>query len=169
MVPTDPAAKREDKVDTSTKTGDEGPSRAYRLRFEDPAAFAYLVDSVYWAGKAPHTGNNGRREARNGRCNLVKTSRGCWLRQDGKEKTLYQLPKLAETAGSGFYSHVIMAVLVTTKPPLPGDQASHLCNNKACCNPWHLVVESAAKNYMRRLCVGSGQCNRAHGGPDCLM
>lgn len=158
--------------DTKTKTGDEGVVRAYRLRKDKPKLFMFLVDSVYWAGKAPHTGTAaGKRKERDGECFLVKTPQGCWVRQDGQRKALYQLPRRVKEEGedgNGFYAHVIMAVLFATRAPDIGDQASHLCNVHDCCNPWHLVIETGLANMLRRLCAAAGRCNGAHGGPACI-
>ena len=35
-----------------------------------------------------------------------------------------------------------------------GPQVSHLCNNRACCNPDHLIAETATLNIQRKGCIG---------------
>jgi len=38
--------------------------------------------------------------------------------------------------------------------PTENEDVSHLCHNKLCCNPDHLVIESHKLNWMRMFCPG---------------
>lgn len=47
-------------------------------------------------------------------------------------------------------------------------ETSHLCHNRSCINPWHVVTESRQTNARRNYCVEIGACTREH-LPHCIL
>jgi len=170
--------------DTKSKSGDEGPARLYRLRADHPNEFAKLVERVYYGGDPSVAGLNKVGAALPPRCGktpgLVRLVQSeCWVRLDLIDaKPQHNLskpwkrridPDGIKYGVGGFKAHVVMAVLFALLPPMAGDQASHLCGSARCLNPWHIVIESAWANMLRRECRARGLCLGHHGGPACIF
>jgi len=75
----------------------------------------------------------------------------CWLWQ-GSTQNGY--PSVSIGHGrSKLKMHILAAYIRGGKLPDPGEVASHLCHNKLCVSPLHIVVESIAANNSRKGCV----------------
>jgi hypothetical protein len=94
-----------------------------------------------------------------------KNDKGCWLAQkaphngDGtgyirvkvnKERTEYYAHHLAVAIGDGREK----LRLVYQRGDLPEHPVSHLCHERKCFNPAHLIVEPAVVNRSRIACAG---------------
>lgn len=51
-----------------------------------------------------------------------------------------------------YYIHVVAAMVQANRWPRAGEEASHLCHQKRCCNPKHMVLEDGAINKSRLCC-----------------
>jgi len=54
--------------------------------------------------------------------------------------------------GKKVKAHRFMAMLATGRPPLSGDEASHLCGNPRCVRKEHMWWESGPVNQTRKCC-----------------
>ena len=104
---------------------------------------------------------------------------GCWTATIAKNQHHYCYVKrltnneIAQTAtlapgepffaGHIYYTHRVAYYANCGADPPTGTQVSHLCNNRQCCRPDHILVETAAQNLNRVRCFGPGILdNRGH-------
>ena len=51
----------------------------------------------------------------------------------------------------------------------PRQQASHMCNERTCCNIAHLSLEPNATNHQRRRCHLRNRCSNHGNKPNCIF
>lgn len=51
----------------------------------------------------------------------------------------------------------------------PRQEASHMCHQRRCVNPDHLVVEEQSRNKLREVCRITGYCLNGHEGRFCIL
>lgn len=130
----DPAGKdlagRCQQVFERTSPGNRGDdAHAYLQRF------GYLTDKVYQGGDA----RNPWKE------NLVYREEQVFK----KNRDLLAAGRGAQTA---FLIHIVAYVAETGQDP-PSMHISHLCDNRRCFNPYHLVAETPQLNNPRKGCA----------------
>lgn len=78
---------------------------------------------------------------------------GCRL---WKGSTQNGYPSISQGHGkSKIKTHMLAAYVTHGKLPNAGQVNSHLCHQKLCCNPDHIIVESIADNSRRNRCLHS--------------
>lgn len=78
---------------------------------------------------------------------------GCWIHPNKPNKKGYV--QVAKDSSKKVYTHHLAVRMVSGSNAVPTDRSqnvSHLCGNASCCNPEHLVVESAEENHARKNC-----------------
>ena len=98
--------------------------------------------------------------------------KGCWIWQ-GSTQNGY--PSVSRGhAKSKVKIHMLALYMATGQLPEPREVSSHLCHNKLCINPDHLVIESIVANSRRNGCICSmiddrgNQWNLCPHEPRCL-
>jgi hypothetical protein len=101
-----------------------------------------------------------------GKC--LDNSTGCWLYTGSQNIDGYcqvwakknaDLHKTGRGAQSGFLLHIVSWVASNPGVPHIGRHISHLCDNRTCFNPAHLVCENAQANNSRKGCIGPITCS----------
>jgi len=78
---------------------------------------------------------------------------GCWIYPNKPNKKGYV--QVAKDNNKKVYTHHLAVRMVLGPKSVPTDRnhnVSHLCGRPSCCNPEHLVVESAEANHARKNC-----------------
>lgn len=78
---------------------------------------------------------------------------GCWVHPNKPNNKGYV--QVAKDISKKVYTHHLAVRMVFGSDEVPTDRnqnVSHLCGNSSCCNPEHLVVESAEANHARKNC-----------------
>ena len=104
--------------------------------------------------------------ASNGACHLYQGTKKCdmyhyidYVNAEGKRKQ-------SSAHRLSYFAHYQNQV----PPPDCKLDVSHLCHNKSCINPGHLVLEPHSTNCKRRLCHHEKRCHENHqGGPLCMV
>lgn len=81
---------------------------------------------------------------------------GCWVYPNKPNKKGYV--QVAKDNNKKVYTHHLAVRMVLGRNSVPTDRhhnVSHLCGRASCCNPEHLVVESARANHARKNCRAS--------------
>lgn len=89
-----------------------------------------------------------------------ENSTGCWLFTGSKNNDGYELHLTGRSSQTAFLLHVC-AYLARTGLGING-QASHLCDNRACFNPDHIMDEAPQVNNSRKGCPGQIICGFHH-------
>ena len=89
---------------------------------------------------------------------------------DGYSQVWFKPKSLEKDSGrssqKAFLLHII-AFIAFNEVYDPGMHVSHLCDNRRCFNPKHLVQESPQVNNSRKNCLGEIHCARGHVHPVC--
>ena len=104
------------------------------------------------------------------KCQIGVGSRGCWIFM-GKQKRGYAMQTVIYPNGTKkevVASRLILASKLGRLLTSEDGECSHLCNQKLCCRPEHLVLEPHSTNMERVHCFGQGLCTRNH-HPYCLL
>lgn len=97
----------------------------------------------------------------------VKGKAGCWIHPNKPNTKGYV--QVALSIDKKVYTHHLAMRMTKGKDSIPKDRSrniSHLCMNSSCCNPDHIVVESAEENHARKNCsvkkIVTCPCGCAH-------
>ena len=66
--------------------------------------------------------------------------------------------------------HIVVCFLKYRRIPVKGAiDCSHLCHDKNCLNPDHLVLEPRDTNNLRKNCKKAKRCSHHHESADCIF
>lgn len=80
---------------------------------------------------------------------ILKISSGCEETDYATDDKNYSQTRYR---GKKYYCHVLTAMRHYGRPPKQGEEVSHLCHNRKCVKPQHLVMESGLVNKSRLCC-----------------
>lgn len=133
---------------SAVKDGLRGVHRCFRLKLEEPAEFAKVMEKVEtWKEE---------------KC-VTDPVKGCVHNRPGLSRREEVMIYLSAEARRRQWGQAVLATNaicanVLQIEPAPGAHCSHLCHSHGCMNASHMVVESASDNEKRNKCAAGGRC-----------